>query len=1011
MPARATCSSNEIRFLMGRLNKSGAKLLLPQVIQAMPDDLAPPPGSDRDWHWRDQEPDEKPLLPETERRVRLVVLGVAMAVLVGAVIGLATWYFRSQPGASFVLSLVVWEHSDLLYPSHAAALADSDAILQHFKNLQPAKRRHARDSQARDNLKSELHRLADEKTGTIIVHLSCQARTYGDAVYLLPSLANPDDVDSWLKLDAVLDYLNQCPAKKKLLLLDIVHPLNDTRLGIVYDDVADEVKKTLDRHPPASLLVLSACAPGQTALASPILGRSVFMHFVDQGLRGGADAWGETGLLDKKVSVKELASFVRHQTEVWAAKNHGVKQTPWLWGDGADFMLVDFVVQAPTPEKKSEPAKKDAKDGKDEAKAADKKDGKDDAKAAEKKDGKDDAKAPEKSDTKNDGKSEKKASEKEEPAPRFSYPAELKAAWALREQVAGHRLPPDVLLAIDVELLRIEKDWPDGPQDKRVERRVAAELGNFADSLQRLKKKLEAIAVNQVRSRPPSIAVATMALPEPDAAMVKALTAALKKVTAAPPKEATPQDKKEAEKARKEIEGELLQIVKDQKELPTKLAAWLAAASTTGNPLREQIVFVYDFLEAQLKEEAIKEYVETAWLKRVKAFDGFLRGQDNQVAWYWPAQEVGLALQTVLAAESIVALLAQDPELLRWLDNERFRRAEADRREGEKLLFWNNPSHWPAAAQKLRQAAQSYQIMHAVLNNVHSARDARRRALVQLPGFFLWLSARAESDLEEEADWAEAHRQMASLLDRLAAGVLPQNPAEIRGAELSRDLDTLARRQRERITTVTKPDKDRGAEALAVIRALRSGSGLSVEERARLWQTAHELAEDLRNKSPAVEDPQKHVPLSAPPRDATDAKIRIAAAKARAKLALELLQIAKVPGLDEAQDCLKALEDDPALPAWEKLGSKLRAAWQQLLAMDAPKTSPAYCFKCLTPVIGNELQLDQADLQNDAKWSDDFNVWLRDRYAGEAEFLAPYEKSEVKGGGTFFGKLAERLTR
>src|SRR5262249_32110840 len=153
-----------------------------------------------------------------------------------------------------------------------------------------------------------------------------------------------------------------------------------------------------------------------------------------------------------------------------------------------------------------------------------------------------------------------------------------------------------------------------------------------------------------------------------------------------------------------------------------------------------------------------------------------------------------------------------------------------------------DPSHRKGAAKKLNQAAQSYERLLDTMKNVHSARVAHQQALVRLPGYLLWLTARNEADTAQDSEWADAHKKMASLMDRFAAGDLPQNPQDISGDALLRDMANLERRQQQMVEELTKTDKDRGAEAVAVIDALRAGGGLNVDQRVRLWQTARELA-------------------------------------------------------------------------------------------------------------------------------------------------------------------------
>src|SRR5262245_15551465 len=132
----------------------------------MPDDLPPQTDSERGAHWRDQEGDDQPVLPEADRAARLgclVLVGGALVALAGGVV----FWLRMQPaGAVSVLSAIVWQHKEPLYPIHVVALDDSEAIMQHF--LAAEQRGHSKQSQARDNLKSALENLAKERKGPVI---------------------------------------------------------------------------------------------------------------------------------------------------------------------------------------------------------------------------------------------------------------------------------------------------------------------------------------------------------------------------------------------------------------------------------------------------------------------------------------------------------------------------------------------------------------------------------------------------------------------------------------------------------------------------------------------------------------------------------------------------------------------------------------------------------------------------------------------------------------------------
>jgi len=120
------------------------------------------------------------------------------------------------------------------------------------------------------------------------------------------------------------------------------------------DDWVYSAQKTLESVPDSHRLVLFARGIGEESHAS---GGAVFVRYWVAGLRGAADGWNASGARDNRVSVGELAAFVRARTTRWAAQNDTAPQTPWLTGDGADFVLAPVSGATQEPEPPPDPAK------------------------------------------------------------------------------------------------------------------------------------------------------------------------------------------------------------------------------------------------------------------------------------------------------------------------------------------------------------------------------------------------------------------------------------------------------------------------------------------------------------------------------------------------------------------------------------------------------------------------------------------------------------------------------
>src|SRR5205823_8396622 len=210
----------------------------------------------------------------------------------------------------------------------------------------------------------ERHLLVQELAGlqtlarqdSLVLYLNAFASRGGDGLTAVwPADFNPDAAQTRLPLRDVLRALAGCPAPHKLLVLDIMRPAVGARLGELEPDAAsaayDEIQRELAARPdPARLgLILCACAPGEVSLASETLGRSIFNYYFEEGLRGWADGYNARNERNGRISVTELAEFVRAHVGRWAAANRGTPQTPLLLGTGPDFALRALPQGRPEP--------------------------------------------------------------------------------------------------------------------------------------------------------------------------------------------------------------------------------------------------------------------------------------------------------------------------------------------------------------------------------------------------------------------------------------------------------------------------------------------------------------------------------------------------------------------------------------------------------------------------------------------------------------------------------------
>lgn len=287
--------------------------------------------------WREEGQRSLPSLQTPQSRAGPILLVlVGMATLVGLMAGLLFW-LRPTPGVQLV-PLWVAHYNNSAFPDLPGASAERAAL----QNLFPTSRPAPHLLQEQHVLLRDLAALQPVET-PVVVYLRGYAQVTGkNEVQILPSDASPNDPSTRLPLARVLELLRLCPARNRLLILDLAQPLVDPSLGILTPDVAGAIPSLIEAAGDPGLLVLCSCSPGQTSHYSEVLGRSVFNWYLEQGLRGHADGYSLAGQRDGRITVRELAAFLRARVDRWVVQNHDSRQTPTLLGAAPDFPLRVF---------------------------------------------------------------------------------------------------------------------------------------------------------------------------------------------------------------------------------------------------------------------------------------------------------------------------------------------------------------------------------------------------------------------------------------------------------------------------------------------------------------------------------------------------------------------------------------------------------------------------------------------------------------------------------------------
>ena len=283
-------------------------------------------------------------------RILLVVTGLLVAVAAAA--GMVGWLVGT-PDTHFV-SCWVTKFRDPTIPPNPAADCDRLALRQgnYFAHTDVA----SMPVQSSFLMTQQLDALAENsRSENVVLYVATYAIVDANGkIVLLTSDYNPGKPASGLPLSNVLRSLKKSPARHKLLVLDISWPDLLPAVTGGAGDVAAVLPKELLAVPDVDRLVLCACSPGQIALTSETMGRSVFSYYFEQALRGDADLYNPDLFENGRVTVHEAAQLIAARVDRWAMHNRSCRQTPTLLGEGQDFDLTVYdllPLVTPTPTK------------------------------------------------------------------------------------------------------------------------------------------------------------------------------------------------------------------------------------------------------------------------------------------------------------------------------------------------------------------------------------------------------------------------------------------------------------------------------------------------------------------------------------------------------------------------------------------------------------------------------------------------------------------------------------
>jgi hypothetical protein len=281
----------------------------------------------------------------TSRGIKLGIAGGALAVLIGLLVWIVFWLRTPKP-ACLVLIGAGYE-TNLALPHNAAGWKGLEALNelaprasgisswmewwspQNFR-LQFGPQTVEAGTSWDDNIWPKALSGFEEKS--ILIFLALHGAADDRGAYLWA-----DDPHGQKRM-YVRDILAKLKSpnlegKRVVLVLDATQVVSHWPSGVLHNDFArqlNEMEKEIKQVP--NLIVLSASDADQRSWVSEEWQKTIYAHYVIEGLKGAADDFGDK---NRRVTAWELHQFVKDRVEAWADTNRDAVQTPVMIGDEA----------------------------------------------------------------------------------------------------------------------------------------------------------------------------------------------------------------------------------------------------------------------------------------------------------------------------------------------------------------------------------------------------------------------------------------------------------------------------------------------------------------------------------------------------------------------------------------------------------------------------------------------------------------------------------------------------
>jgi hypothetical protein len=175
-----------------------------------------------------------------------------------------------------------------------------------------------------DRLIDELLRQSAGSTRPLVLFLALHGTTDAAGAYLLPNQATT--TKDRLELTRVIDAMKRFPREKtKVLILEGAQVPADWQAGMLHNDFAGRLEELEPRIAEVgNLWVLSGCDVGQRCWVSDGLKRTIFTHYLIEGLSHGVAG------SSRAINLADLHRFVRTKVRNWAWNARAALQEPVL---------------------------------------------------------------------------------------------------------------------------------------------------------------------------------------------------------------------------------------------------------------------------------------------------------------------------------------------------------------------------------------------------------------------------------------------------------------------------------------------------------------------------------------------------------------------------------------------------------------------------------------------------------------------------------------------------------